>query len=168
MTEDSAALAAIDKQVTAVVATTKEVTKAVDHLTTGIGDVLKTQDVQIAKVKQIHHIMIAVMVSLLVMLVLGFYFIVRIVVNTNEIEKIQETGGAVAIATQREQQTRKDLVFCPMLGALLASYDPSGRVAKADPAQYERTYAGLEIAATHMACQSRVRAGRTTTIEATP
>ena len=112
---------------------------------------------EISKLNRINFGLLVVTAVLVVLSLFILYQRYRSDLNSQRISEIQAVGSAQSQKTAAEQQLRKTLVFCPILEQALSTYDQTGHAAKADPAQYERTFAGLERGATHLECDKRTR-----------
>jgi len=133
------------------------VTMSITDLTEATNNVTKVQAVQVSKIRRINRRLMFVIFTLFLLVLLSFYQLSRVQMNSTEIANVQEVGTIRGIETAREQQARRERVFCPILKALLDSYDPASDYAKTNPANYEEIFVSLEQGAAYLGCKIYTR-----------
>lgn len=143
-----------------IIAKAAAVTLSMTELTEATNKVTVVQASQIKQIRRVNRWLVIVMATLFVFLAVGYYQTTQIRENSATIAHVQKTGTLRGEQTAKEQQDRREKIFCPLLEVMLDSYDPNSTYAKENPANYEKTFYTFEQSATHLGCVIRVRANR--------
>lgn len=146
-------------QIDAIVARATEITSSIAKLSASIDSVARIQTTQINRLRRVNFILAGVVAVSALSVGINFWQLEKVQSNTARIDVLQSLGGTAITNAVREQQARKNVVFCPLLEHALSTYDLKNPYAIANPERYQRNFGGLERAAEYMECLSRTRAG---------